>query len=98
MAVQQLRQKLLVDGNLAILERRQFALVVIDQDDVVSKVRKTGACHQPDVSGAYDRDPHVLTPVMNCAKQLSFESLRRRSLGRIQKYGLGTLEQPLTRD
>ena len=67
MAVQQLRQKLFVDGDLAILQRGQFPLVVVDQNDVMPKVRKTSACHQPYVSGAYDRDPHLFsTPVMEC--------------------------------
>jgi hypothetical protein len=60
MAVEQLRQKFFVDGNLAILERGQLALVIVDQDHVMPKVRETGACDQPYVSGAYDSNPHVL--------------------------------------
>jgi len=53
-----------MDRYLAIFQRSQFPFVVVDKDDVMSEVRKTRPCYQAYISGAYDSDPHVQTPVM----------------------------------
>ena len=62
MAAQQFGQKIFVDGNLAVLERGQFALIIVDENDVVAEVGEAGACNQPHVSGTNDSDAHVQTP------------------------------------
>ena len=57
---QEFREKFLMDGNLAILQRGQFLLIVVHENDIVSEVGKTSARHQSYVSRTYNRDPHVL--------------------------------------
>ena len=47
-----------VDGNLARLERLDFSRIVIDADDVVADVGKTGAGDETDITGADDGDIH----------------------------------------
>jgi len=56
---QQLGQEVFVDGDLAILEGGQFTFVVVDENDVMTKVGKAGASHQSYVSGTNHSDPHV---------------------------------------
>jgi hypothetical protein len=48
-----------VNGNLAILESGQFALIVIHQNYVMAEVGKAGACHQTYVSGTDNSDLHI---------------------------------------
>ena len=83
-AAQKFGQKFLVDGNLAVFEGGQFALIVVDQNDVVTEVGKAGACHQSYVSGTDDSDPHVQTPAVKVLEQLfpalSTEKVRRAPL------------------
>jgi hypothetical protein len=55
---QQLGQKLLMNRHLARAQRRQFLLIVIDQHDLMSQIRKTHSRYQPNVSGTDHRDAH----------------------------------------
>ncbi len=50
MTAQKLRQKIFVDGDLAIAQGGQFLLIIVHQDDVMSQVGKTSARHQSYVS------------------------------------------------
>ena len=50
MALQQFGQELLVNRDLPAVERSQFLLVVVHQDDLVAHVRKTCSGHQADIS------------------------------------------------
>ena len=49
----------LVDRDLALPERLDFALVVIDADDVVADVGEAGAGDEADITGADDGEIHV---------------------------------------
>jgi len=42
-------KKLLVDGNYATLQQVQLLLVIIDQDDLMSEIRKASTRNQPHV-------------------------------------------------
>jgi hypothetical protein len=53
-----------VNGNLAVAQGGQLLLVVIHENDFVSKVSETGACDQSDVSGAYHGNAHRLFPLL----------------------------------
>jgi hypothetical protein len=33
-------------------------MIVVYDNDVVPKIREASACHQPDISGTHDRNPH----------------------------------------
>ncbi len=81
MAGEQFGQKLFVDRDLTVLQRRQLGLIVVHQNDVVTKVGETRACHQPYVSGTDHCDPHLRLPRWNVLQQLLFGMLRRGSLG-----------------
>jgi hypothetical protein len=59
MTTEQFGQKLLVNRNLSALESRQFPFIVIDQDDLMTEVGKTGSCDQSNVPRTNDGDPHV---------------------------------------
>ncbi len=50
MAVQQFRQEVLMDGHFAAIERRQFLLVVVHNNDFVTQVGKARPGDQPHVS------------------------------------------------
>ena len=55
---QQLGQKALMDWHLAVSERGDFFLVIIDQDNLVPKIGETHSRHQPNVPGTDYRDAH----------------------------------------
>ena len=50
MALYQLRQKLLVNGNLPSLQGREFFAIVVHQDNVVAQIGEARPRHQPYVS------------------------------------------------
>src|SRR6266567_6562708 len=54
-ALHQLAQAGLVEGNLPAAEERDLLLVDVDDVDVVAEVGQAGGGRQPDVAGAYDR-------------------------------------------
>jgi hypothetical protein len=62
MARQQLRQELLMNGHMPRLQRRKLFVVVIDYDDVMTKIRKTGPRDQPDISRTHNRNAHETSP------------------------------------
>jgi hypothetical protein len=47
-----------VDRDLAIVQRRQLLLIVVDENDVVTEIGKAGASDQSYVSGTYYSDAH----------------------------------------
>ena len=49
-ALQQFREKLLVNRDLSTVERRQFVLIVVNQDDLMAHVGKARPSHQSDVA------------------------------------------------
>jgi len=53
-----------MNGDLAIPERSELALVIIHKNDVMPQVGKAGACHQPYVSGTHHSDPHFQIPLV----------------------------------
>ena len=50
MAAEQFGQEFLMNGDLAVTQRGQFLLIVVDQDDVVAEVGKARAGYEPNVS------------------------------------------------
>src|SRR5262249_28397907 len=62
MARQQLRQELLMNGHMPRLQRRKLFVVVIDYDDVMTKIRKTGPRDQPDISRTHNRNAPETAP------------------------------------
>ena len=58
MALEQFRQKLFVDGDFAGVQRSQFLLIVVDQDDVMAQIGEACACDQPNIPGTYNGDAH----------------------------------------
>src|ERR1035437_1359197 len=74
-----------MDGDLAILQRRQFGLIIVHQNDIVSEIGKASACHQPYVSRTHDRNPHVKTPVMECSETSFVWDASTKKLRRIRK-------------
>ena len=57
-AVDEFLQAGLVDRDLAGLQRIDFALVVIDADDVMADFRETSAGNKADVAGTNDAEIH----------------------------------------
>ena len=58
--LQQFRQKLFVDGNVAGLERGQLGLVVVHQDYLMAEVGETRARHQSHVARTHHRNAHPI--------------------------------------
>ena len=58
MASEKFRQEFFVDGDFAAFQRRQFLLIVVDQDDIVSEISETGACDQSNVPRTHNGDAH----------------------------------------
>ena len=69
MPLHQFRQELFVNRNLSVLERRQFVLVIVDKDDVVSHVRKTRPRHQSHIPRPNYRDVHPNLPISSCTEK-----------------------------
>ena len=58
-ALDQRIQPGLVDRNLAAVQPLDLAGIDIDTDDMVARIRQTGAGDQADVAGAENRDAHL---------------------------------------
>ena len=59
MTVQKFRKKIFMNGDLPVFERRKFALIVVDQYDVMTQIGEAGARDQSHVSGTNHSNPHV---------------------------------------
>jgi len=51
-----------VDGDFAVFKSGEFAVVIVDQNDVVAEVGEACAGDQSHVSGTDDSNPHDETP------------------------------------
>ncbi len=58
----QRRQARLVDGNLATLEGRDLAGILVDADDLVSEIGEADAGHQAYVARTHHCDLHAVLP------------------------------------
>jgi hypothetical protein len=58
MPLQQLRKEVLMDWDLTPVECRQLLLVVINQNHLMTEVRKTGPRNQTNVSGTHHSNLH----------------------------------------
>ena len=47
-----------MDGDFALVERRQFSLVIVHHDYLVSEVGETRPRHQSHISRTYDCNLH----------------------------------------
>jgi hypothetical protein len=67
-------------------------LVVVDENDVMTKVGKAGACHQSDVSGTHHSNPHVSNSrVKSFGTGLFSDVSKEKSRGGKQNVNLETV-------
>jgi hypothetical protein len=70
-----------MNRDLTVPERSQLGLIVVDENDVVSKVSEARACDQTDIARAYNRDSHAKTPAMACPENVLKLDASARKLG-----------------
>ena len=85
-ALHQLEQTRLVDGQCAGFQSRNLARVIIDAGNIIAALRQAGGCHQSHVSRANDRDFHSVclqyasTSASDCSSgMLGAQSSSRRA-------------------
>jgi hypothetical protein len=61
-AGQEFGQKFFVDWDLAVSQGRQFGVIVVHENNVVTEIGKASASDQTDVSRPYNCNPHLRTP------------------------------------
>src|SRR5215469_13910932 len=62
-----------MNRDFAVTQRHQFALVVIDQNDVVAEVGKASAGHQSDISRTHHGNAHRITFLTIAFRNLRIE-------------------------
>src|SRR6202011_2327038 len=71
-AVNDLLEAGLVNGNIAALKAFDLSLVVIDADDIMADIRETSARNKTDISGANDRNIHSNTFIETSLSHIFF--------------------------